>query len=144
MTQGSFDLVGIGSPIVDLVALVPEDFLKQVHGAKGGMELVEEAEMARILALLEEPPVRATGGSAANTIFNASRLGLRTSFIGKVGNDELAEAYLDAYRAVGVDVGRFKRGPAATGRCLALVTPDAQRTMRVYLGAAATLSADEI
>ena len=139
-----FELAGVGSPIVDLVAQVPESFLANVSGEKGGMVLVDDAEMGRIVARLGTPPSLSTGGSAANATYNGSRLGLRTTFIGKLGNDRLAEAYVERFGAAGVDVSRFKRGSVANARCLALVTPDAQRTMRTNLGAAMTLSPSEI
>ncbi len=140
----SIELAGIGSPIMDLSARVPDAFLSNISGEKGGMVLVDDAEMERILSLLAESPSLTTGGSAANATFNATRLGLRTAFIGKVGNDAIAAAYVDRFKAVGVDVSRFKHGAAANARCLALVTPDAQRTMRTCLGAAMTLSPAEI
>jgi sugar/nucleoside kinase (ribokinase family) len=108
------------------------------------MVLVDDAEMARIVSLLDSPPALSTGGSAANATFNAARLGLRTAFIGKVGNDDLAETYVERFRKAGVDVSRFKHGSVANARCLALVTPDAQRTMRTSLGAAMTLRPAEI
>jgi len=139
-----FDLAGVGSPIMDLVAPVPESFLSQVSGEKGGMVLVDDGEMQRILSLLPAQPARAPGGSAANATYNAARLGLGTTFVGKLGNDELAADYVERYREAGVDTGRFKRGTIANARCLALVTPDAQRTMRTCLGAAMTLRPDEI
>jgi sugar/nucleoside kinase (ribokinase family) len=146
MTQSApeIDLAGVGSPIMDLVAPVPESFLSHVSGDKGGMVLVDDAEMGRIISLLGAPPAQTTGGSAANATFNAARLGLRTTFIGKLGNDGLARAYVGRFAAAGVDVSRFKRGTVANARCLALVTPDAQRTMRTCLGAAMTLSPGEI
>ncbi len=143
-TAPEFELAGIGNPIVDLVAQVPESFLSHVPGEKGGMVLVDDAEMARIISLLDSPPSLSTGGSAANATFNAARLGLRTTFIGKVGNDDLARTYVERFRVAGVDVGRFKHGSVSNARCLALVTPDAQRTMRTSLGAAMTLSPGEI
>jgi sugar/nucleoside kinase (ribokinase family) len=93
---------------------------------------------------LGKPTTVSTGGSAANATFNAARLGLRTTFVGKLGNDAMAEAYARRFGAVGVDSSRFKRGTVANARCLAMVTPDAQRTMRTCLGAAMTLSPDEI
>jgi sugar/nucleoside kinase (ribokinase family) len=139
-----FDLAGVGSPIVDLVAQVPESFLANVSGEKGGMVLVDDAEMGRIVALLDSPPSLSSGGSAANATYNSARLGLRTTFVGKLGNDALATAYVDRFRSAGVDTSRFKRGTVANARCLALVTPDAQRTMRTCLGAAMTLSPSEI
>jgi len=139
-----FDLAGVGSPIVDLVATIPESFLAHVHGEKGGMVLVDDAEMSRIVSLLSAPPALATGGSAANAAFNVARLGLRTTFVGKLGNDALAQAYVERFAAAGVDCTRFKRGTVGNARCLALVTPDAQRTMRTCLGAAMTLAPEEI
>ena len=128
------ELVGVGSPIMDLTAQVPESFLSNVSGEKGGMVLVDDAEMSRILSLLGTSPTLSTGGSAANATFNAARLGLRTAFVGKLGNDSLAKIYGDRFRQVGVDVSRFKHGDVPNARCLALVTPDAQRTMRTNLG----------
>ena len=143
-TTPEIDLVGVGSPITDLVAQVPESFLSGVPGEKGGMVLVDDVEMGRILSLLDSPPAYATGGSAANATFNAARLGLRTAFVGKLGGDSLARAYVERFAKAGVDVSRFKRGTGANARCLALVTPDAQRTMRTSLGAAMTLAPAEI
>jgi sugar/nucleoside kinase (ribokinase family) len=138
------DLVGVGSPIMDLTAQVPEAFLSNVPGDKGGMVLVDDAEMGRIVSLLSTPPSYSTGGSAANATFNAARLGLKTAFVGKLGNDALAKTYLERFAEIGVGVSRFKRGSVANARCLAMVTPDAQRTMRTNLGAAMTLSPGEI
>jgi sugar/nucleoside kinase (ribokinase family) len=138
------DLIGVGSPITDLTAQVPESFLANVPGEKGGMVLVDDAEMGRILSLLKDPPSISSGGSAANATYNAARLGLRTSFVGKLGNDSLAGTYVERFSRAGVDVSRLKRGTVASARCLALVTPDAQRTMRTCLGAAMTLSPEEI
>jgi sugar/nucleoside kinase (ribokinase family) len=143
-SAAAIDLAGVGSPIVDLTAQVPDSFLAHVSGEKGGMVLVDDAEMGRILSKLDTPTSLSTGGSAANATFNAARLGLRTTFIGKLGNDALATAYVERFAAAGVDVSRFKRGSVANARCLALVTPDAQRTMRTCLGAAMTLSPSEI
>jgi sugar/nucleoside kinase (ribokinase family) len=140
-----YDLIGVGSPIMDLLARVSDAFLtKNVAGEKGGMVLVDHDEMQRIVSLLDGEPGYATGGSAANATYNATRLGLRTTFLGKLGNDHLAGVYREAFVKAGVDGARFKSGPLANARCLALVTPDAQRTMRTFLGAAMTLSPTEI
>jgi len=143
-SNSRFDLVGVGSPIMDLLAPVPETFLQHVRGDKGGMVLVDHDEMHRILSLLEIAPAYSTGGSAANATFNAARLGLRASFLGKLGNDELAETYRQSFAAAGVDITRFKSGALPNARSLILVTPDAQRTMRTCLAAAMTLSPAEI
>jgi sugar/nucleoside kinase (ribokinase family) len=143
--MSNFDLIGVGSPIMDLLARVSDEFLAaNVAGEKGGMVLVDGDEMARILGMLAGEPAYATGGSAANATFNAARLGLRTTFLGKLGNDDLARVYRQRFAAAGVDGSRFKPGSAPNARCLALVTPDAQRTLRTHLGAAMTLSPEEI
>ena len=141
----AFDLIGVGSPIMDLFARVPEEFLKNLSGDKGGMVLVEHDEMQRILALLDGEPAHSTGGSAANATFNSARLGLRSTFLGKLGHGQLARSYRETFEAAGVDGSRFKHHTShANARCLALVTPDAQRTMRTHLGAAMTLAPEEI
>lgn len=142
--MSQLDLIGIGAPIMDVVAQIPDSFLTQVSGEKGGMVMIDADEMARLVFKLPLRPTLATGGSAANTTYNATRLGLRSTFLGKLGNDDFATLYRSRYTAIGVDTSRFKTGDLPNGRCLILVTPDAQRTMRTYLGAVMTLSPDEI
>lgn len=143
-TPHTHDLIGIGSPIIDLLASVPDSLLSQVPGDKGGMVLVNPDEMETLVALLEKPPARSTGGAAANTALNATRLGLKTTFLGKLGNDVYADAYRERFTGIGVDTSRFKQADLPNAQCLALVTPDTQRTMRTCLGAAMTLSPEEI
>ena len=143
--MSTFDLLGIGSPIMDLTAHVPEAFLDQVRGDKGGMVLVDAPEMEAIVAKLPSPPSLENGGSAANVTRAAARLGLRTAFLGKLGSDATAADYRAQAAAVGIDLSRYKSAPGLpNARCLALITPDAARTMRTDLGAAITLSPDEI
>lgn len=139
-----FDLIGVGNPIMDYLAPVPETFLAGVAGEKGGMEHVDAADIARVVAQLEIPPAVVPGGAAANATLGATKLGLRTTFLGKIGNDETAETYRRNFIAAGGDGSRFKLGALPHGRCLALVTPDSQRTMRTYLGAAISLRPDEV
>jgi len=140
-----FDLLGIGNPIMDLLAHVDDDFLdRHVAGAKGGMVLVEAAEIERLLGRVDAPVTVTPGGSAANATLIATRLGLATAFLGQIGSDATAEAYRSNFAAAGSDVSRFKRAALPNGRCLSLVTPDGQRTMRTHLGAAMTLSPEEI
>jgi len=139
------DLIGVGSPIMDLLAHVDDSFLREhVSGEKGGMVLVEDADIAELVAKL---PSLATvpGGAAANTTLAAARLGLSTAFLGKVGSDDTAAQYLANFREHGADTARFKQHPALpNARCLSLVTSDGQRTMRTHLGAAMTLAPEEI
>lgn len=145
MTQQPFDLIGIGNPIMDLLAHIPESFLtSHVSGAKGGMVLVDDHDIAALVAKIDTQLAVTPGGSAANATLGATRLGLKTTYLGKIGRDITAEGYLTNFIAAGGDGSRFKRATLPNGRCLSLVTPDGQRTMRTHLGAAMTLSPDEI
>ena len=139
------DFLGLGSPIMDLTASVPDAFLGTIRGDKGGMVLVDAAEMEGIVARLPAPPSLAPGGSAANVTRVAAQLGLRTAFLGKTGADATGQAYRAHSASLGLDLSRFKTSfDRANARCLALITPDAARTMRTDLGAALTLAPDEI
>ncbi len=146
MTQShSFELLGIGNPIMDLLAHVPESFLaSHVAGEKGGMVLVDDNDIATLIAKIGGKVAITPGGSAANATLSATRLGLRSTYVGKIGRDVTADEYLKNFIAAGGDGSRFKRATLPNGRCLSMVTPDGQRTMRTHLGAAMTLSPDEI
>ncbi|MFM1921236.1 MAG: putative sugar kinase YdjH [Candidatus Hydrogenedentota bacterium] len=138
-------VIGVGSPIMDLLALVPDAHLERVSGAKGGMELVDHAVMREHLAQLPSPPQTAPGGSAANTVFALAQLNMPAAFLGKIGQDEHAEAYLGEFQRHGGDNSRFKRAEShPTALCLSLITPDSQRTMRTFLGAASTMEPHEV
>ncbi|MEZ0215518.1 MAG: PfkB family carbohydrate kinase, partial [Rariglobus sp.] len=117
------DLIGVGSPIMDLLAHVPEAFLTTLSGAKGGMVLVDANDMESIVSRLEQHPATVAGGSAGNTAVSAARLGLRTTFLGKLGNDTTARAYKENFAHAGGDVSRFKYADLANARCVSLVTP---------------------
>lgn len=140
-----FSIIGVGSPVVDFLAQVDESFLKtHVSGAKGGMELVSAETIDRLTANLPVAPTQSPGGSSGNTIFALARLGIPSTFLGKVGNDATARFYLDSFAANGGDISRFKTGSQSNARCLSLVTPDHERTLRTDLGAALTLDPNEI
>jgi len=142
--QNTYELIGVGSPIIDILARVPDSFLENVGGEKGGMVLTDGGSIARWISQLPNSYTQAPGGSAGNTIFAAARLGLKTTFIGKIGHGEGGDFYKESLRAVGGDVSHFKIGTVANGRCLSLITPDGERTLRTDLGAAATLSPEEV
>jgi len=145
MSQPTFDLIGIGNPIMDVLAHVNDDFLRaHVAGEKGGMVLVDDQDMATLIAKLDVQFAVTPGGSAANAVLGAAKLGLKTTFLGKIGADQTAADYRANFVAAGGDGSRFKHATLPNGRCLSLVTPDGQRTMRTHLGAAMTLSPDEI
>lgn len=145
MSAPSFELIGIGNPIMDLLAHVPESFLTaHVAGEKGGMVLVDDTDIESLVSKLGTDYAVTPGGSAANAVLGATKLGLRATFLGKIGGDVTARDYRANFTAAGGDGSRFKHTAAPNGRCLSMVTPDGQRTMRTHLGAAMTLSPEEI
>ena len=139
MTQTGYDVLGIGNAIVDVIARAEDDFLVRHGMQKGGMTLIDEARAVAIYDAMG-PAVEISGGSAANTIAGVASLGARAAFIGKVKDDGLGHAFAHDIRASGVN---FSTGPSnggpATARCYILVTPDGERTMNTYLGAAQEL-----
>lgn len=141
MTLNKFEVIGTGSPIVDTLAYIDDDFLKEISGEKGGMELVENSILESILKKLTAKRHKAPGGAAANTILNMARLGASTTFLGMLGDDENGKFYLDSFKKAGCDCSRFKTNSEySTAHCLSMITPDAERTMRTYLGAASQLN----
>lgn len=142
--MADFDAIGVGSPLMDMLAHVEDVFLHDVAGAKGGMELVDHDGMTTLVGRLGDHQ-HAPGGSAANTIFGMSRLGSRCTFLGKVGSGDTGDLYKSKASTHGVDTSRFKHcAESATGRCLSMITPDSERTCRTFLGAAMNLSPAEI
>ncbi len=145
MMENSYTVAGVGSPVVDLVAQVPDSFLEGIHGAKGGMELVGEEDFSRLLSSLPESPACSPGGSAGNTTFALARLGMPSRYIGAIGADVAGKFYLDAFAKLGGDISKFQtRRTMPTAQCLSFVTPDGERTMRTHLGAASSLSVDDV
>jgi sugar/nucleoside kinase (ribokinase family) len=142
--QDPFTIIGIGNPIVDAIAQVEEAFVSQIDGEKGGMVLVDAECIKGLITSLADTPLTAPGGSAGNTLFALARLGASTSFLGKTGNCAEGEFYRNCFTQLGGDSSRFKIGAVPNGRCLSLVTPDGERTMRTDLGAAMTLVPEEI
>ena len=144
MAAARFDVLGIGNAIVDVIARTEDDFLIGHNMRKGSMQLIDEAQAARIYDAMG-PAVEVSGGSAANTIVGAAGLGARAAFIGKVKDDELGRVFAHDIRAAGVS---FATPPASAGpstaRCYVLVTPDGERTMNTYLGAAQDLHPKDI
>ena len=142
--QLEFDVLGIGNAIVDVIARTEDDFLARQKMRKGTMQLIDEAQATGIYDAMG-PAVEVSGGSAANTIVGAASLGARAAFIGKVKDDELGRVFAHDIRAAGV---AFATPPASAGpstaRCYVLVTPDGERTMNTYLGAAQDLHPNDI
>ena len=140
----TYDVVAIGNAIVDVMAFADDSVITQHGMRKGGMTLIDQARGDTLYAAMATA-VEVSGGSAANTLAGMASLGAKTAFIGKVANDELGRIFRHDLNAVGV---KFDSTPsvlgAGTGRCLILVTPDGQRTMNTYLGAAGTLDQHDV
>ena len=144
MTTPRFDVLGIGNAIVDVIARAEDDFLARHGMHKGAMALIDEDRAEAIYDAMG-PATESSGGSAANTIVGVASLGGRAAFIGKVKDDTLGRAFAHDIRAAGVT---FQTPPASNGpstaRCYVLVTPDGERTMNTYLGAAQDLHPNDI
>ena len=144
MTAPRYDVLGIGNAIVDVIARAEDDFLV-AHGMhKGTMALIDEARAAAIYEAMG-PAVESSGGSAANTIVGVASFGARAAFVGKVKDDELGRAFAHDIRAarVAFDTKPANDGPS-TARCYIMVTPDGERTMNTFLGAAQDLKPADI
>jgi len=135
----TFDVVGIGNAIVDVLVQADDDLLDNFELTKGTMALVDEHRAETLYAQVG-PGLETSGGSAANTLAGVAQLGGRAGFIGRVRNDQLGGIFAHDIRSVGArfETPAATEGPS-TARCLILVTPDAQRTMCTYLGASVGL-----
>jgi sugar/nucleoside kinase (ribokinase family) len=139
MTQPRFDVLCIGNAIVDVIADASDDFLIEQGLDKGGMRLIDEAEAERLYALMG-PGREQSGGSAGNTAAGLAALGCKAGFVGQVADDQLGAIYRHDQKSLGVDfLVEPRENVGATGQVLILVTPDAQRTMNTFLGAAQKL-----
>ena len=139
-----YDVVGIGNAMVDVISKVSDQFLIDRKLEKGTMTLTDAKTAGSIYADIV-PDREVSGGSAANTMAGLASLGCDCAFIGKVYDDELGGQFKRSIGSAGIDFDTppLLEGPS-TGRSIVLVTPDAERSMFTYLGAARTLSADDI
>jgi adenosine kinase len=144
MSSAKYDVLGIGNAIFDILVQTDEGFLAAHGMTKGGMALIDEPRAAAIYRDMG-PAIEMSGGSAANTIVGLANLGARAAYIGKVKDDQIGKLYAHDIRAAGVT---FETPPAtdgpATGCSYILVTPDGERTMNTYLGAAQELMPGDI
>ena len=140
----SLDALTIGNALVDVLATVDEGFLVRENIVKGSMNLVD-IKRSKHLHSLVHSRTEMSGGSAANTAYGLASLGGKAGFIGKISADRLGESFSHDLNAVGV---KFFPGATCetedTGRCLIVVTPDGNRTMNTFLGAASLLDAADI
>lgn len=144
--MSKYNVYGLGNALVDMEFEVEDGFLNLMRVDKGVMTLVDEEEQHRLLAHLDAfEGTRGSGGSAANTLIAVSAMGGSSYYACKVADDELGHFYLHDLKAAGVDTNiNGVHADGITGKCLVLVTPDAERTMQTYLGISAELSVHEI
>src|SRR6202790_2933578 len=144
MTSAKYDVLGIGNAIFDVLVQTDESFLSRHGMTKGGMALIDEARAASIYGDMG-PAIEMSGGSAANTIVGIAGFGARAAYVGKVKDDQIGRLYSHDIRAAGVafETKAASDGPA-TGCSYILVTPDGERTMNTYLGAAQELNPEDI
>lgn len=144
ISPAQFDVIGIGNALVDVITHHDDVFLYSHDLVKGSMSLIE-TERAVQLHRAMGAGISMSGGSAANTMTGVASFGSTACYIGKVADDELGAEFGHDMRAVHVD---FPNKPSdlgvPTGRCLIVVTPDAERTMSTYLGVSSLLGPDDI
>jgi sugar/nucleoside kinase (ribokinase family) len=138
------DVVGIGNALVDVLSNESEEFLTHHGLVKGAMALID-SDQAHALYAAMGPGIEISGGSAANTMVGIGSLGGSGAFVGRVRDDELGEVFAHDIRASGVHFETPSATDGApTGRCLIIVTPDAERTLNTFLGAASEIGPDDV
>lgn len=139
-------ILGIGNALTDILAVLPDDsFLRQFHLPKGSMQHVDMETGDKIWKALKPMGVQyVAGGSAANTITGTAIFGMKSGFIGKIGDDELGHLFKSDQEQYGIKSTLLK-GKNSSGRAMVFITaPNAERTFAVYLGAALELGPDDL
>jgi sugar/nucleoside kinase (ribokinase family) len=136
-------VVGVGSALVDILARENDTFVESSGAIKGGMTYVEQSHIDSTVAKASGAPRIVPGGSACNTVVGIGQLGGAARFVGKCGNDDMGKMFNDSLRRQQVEPHLLK-SDAPTGRVLSIITPDAQRSMLTYLGAASEIQPEEI
>lgn len=136
-------VLSVGAALNDLLLRETDEFLSGLGNEKGGMTLVEKEHIDHIVKSSQETADSAPGGSACNTAVGLARLGAESHFLGKRGNDQPGEFIEQQLKTWGV-IPKLRSSDVPTGQVMSIITPDAQRTMLTYLGAAASFSADEV
>src|SRR6266403_666023 len=140
-----FQLCGLGNALVDIFLEISEAEFKQLGFERGTMRLVDLNEQKILLQRhRHEEPKLVSGGSVANSVIAFSQLGGDAAFIGCVGDDRYGLFYTSEFEELGIDIGNPIIVNEATGTCVCIVTPDAERTMRTCLAVASHLSARHV
>jgi len=146
VTNPAIDIIAIGDAIVDVIATCDDGFIAAHDLPKGGMQLLDTESADRLYAAMGNAR-ETSGGSAANSMAGIAAMGGRAAFIGQIADDQLGDIFRHDMQALGVqfDTPALPRsGNPPTGRCLILVTPDAQRTMNTAPGASHLLSPEAL
>ena len=144
MAEKTYDVVGIGNAILDIIARADEGFLTKHDLAKGFMRLIDAEEANRLYEAMG-PAVERSGGSAANTIAGLASFGAKCGFIGRVAADQFGGIFRHDIRSLGVAYDTLPASDGApTARCLILVTPDGERTMNTFLGASVDFTPEDL
>ncbi|MBN8905503.1 MAG: adenosine kinase, partial [Rhodospirillales bacterium] len=144
MPHPRFDVLGIGNAIVDVLARTEEDFLVRNELVKGSMRLIDTAEAERLYGAMGAA-IETSGGCAGNTVSGVASFGGSAAFIGKVADDQLGAIYRHDMHGTGIAFDTpVLDGATPTARSMILITPDGERTMNTYLGAAHELSPQDI
>ena len=138
-------VIGLGNALVDIMTSLENDqILSDINFPKGSMQLVDADKSKEILELTANlKSSLASGGSAANTIHGIARLGMDCAFVGSVGSDEYGHIFKQDLIKSNITPKLFE-SKTETGRAVAMVSPDSERTFATYLGAAVDLSAQHI
>ncbi len=141
----TYDITAVGHAIVDVLAPADDAFLARHDLHKGAMTLIDHLRGDSLFKAMAEGEM-ASGGSAGNTIAGAASFGATCAYIGKVAHDTLGEFFSRDLKAMGVNFNTpvLHDDPTGTGRCLINVTPDGQRTMATFLGAAALVAPEDV
>src|SRR5258705_12162139 len=141
-----YDIYALGNALVDMEYIVDDGFLRSHRIDKGHMTLVDEVRLEELLVSLRElQPKRMSGGSAANTMIAAQAFGCRTFYSCKVADDDVGGFFVKDLATIGVATNRqTPTTDAKSGRCLVLVTPDAERSMNTFLGISDKLTVSEV
>ena len=144
MSQPTYQVIGIGNAIVDVMAPCADALIAELGLERGGMTLVDTARAQELYNAMG-PAREISGGSAANTLAGLAALGSKCAFIGQVADDQLGEVFAHDVRAGGISFATPARaGDPPTARCLIFVSPDGQRTMNTFLGASQYLPASAL
>jgi sugar/nucleoside kinase (ribokinase family) len=142
-----YQIYGVGAALVDTEVVVSDEFLQNNGIEKGVMTLVDEPRQAELLNAFSADQyhlMKKSGGSACNTVIAAANFGAKTFFSGKVAADDNGKHFVGDLAESGVTFHAASAEAGGTGKCLVMVTVDAERTMNTYLGASEQLSGREI